>query len=283
MLLKRISMGLVMLVLSVATLVPNAQVNAQTSSATQTGRVAGFFDSDGDGVDDFTDVCCDTAPGSTVDSVGRPLGDFDNDCDVDLDDYMLFFNNFTGVLDSIGPCVGTCGDGVQQLDEACDDGVDNGSGKGFCNIDCTGIQICGDTYCDAPGETCATCPVDCGCDPNAVITMPPNDILPIDNNIDFLYDGFDAAQGLFYKDVTLQASATDYLGAALTGTSLIWTTDRSDIQPSGVTLLGTGTSLTVRLYSDRCTGVTHTITLTATDGDGNFVTVLRKIFIWTLC
>jgi hypothetical protein len=280
MLLKRISTGLVMLALSVVVFAQNTQVNAQA------GRIAGLVstDTDGDGISDSLDVCCDTQPGATVDSSGRPIGDFDEDCDVDLDDFMIFSNNFTGVVDQIGPCFGKCGDGTRQPEEACDDGGNNGSGEGFCNFSCTRIQTCGDTYCEQWTEFCTICPEDCGtCDPNAAITLPPNDILPIDNNIDFLYDGFDEALALYYKDVTLQASATDYLGTALTGTSLIWTTDRSDIQPGGITLLGTGTSLTVRLYSDRCTGVTHIITLTATDGDGNFVTVLRKIFIWNLC
>ncbi len=79
-------------------------------------------DTDGDGVDDVFDVCCNTPPGIVVDVEGRPLGDLDADCDVDLEDYVIFEselaggvdvdlsefapfqNNFTGELAEDGPC-----------------------------------------------------------------------------------------------------------------------------------------------------------------------------------
>ena len=51
-------------------------------------------DSDQDGVDDALDVCCDTPAGIAVDDDGRPVGDLDDDCDSDLDDYSLLFVNF---------------------------------------------------------------------------------------------------------------------------------------------------------------------------------------------
>lgn len=54
------------------------------------------LDSDGDGVNDEDDQCPNSAPGAIVDAVGRPKGDFDLDCDVDLDDFAVFQNNFTG-------------------------------------------------------------------------------------------------------------------------------------------------------------------------------------------
>jgi hypothetical protein len=79
-------------------------------------------DTDGDGVDDAFDVCCNTPPGIVVDVEGRPLGDLDSDCAVDLYDYVIFEselagsenvdlsdfapfqNNFTGELAEDGPC-----------------------------------------------------------------------------------------------------------------------------------------------------------------------------------
>ncbi len=53
-------------------------------------------DSDGDGVDDEVDVCCQTPTGVAVDFEGRPLGDVDRDCDVDLADYAILQNGLRG-------------------------------------------------------------------------------------------------------------------------------------------------------------------------------------------
>ena len=53
-------------------------------------------DCDGDGIFDGKDVCpCVLAPGG-VDDDGRPLGDLDGDCDVDMDDFTIMQQNFTG-------------------------------------------------------------------------------------------------------------------------------------------------------------------------------------------
>ncbi len=61
-------------------------------------------DSDGDGVEDALDVCCDTPEGILVDDQGRPLGDLDRDCDVDLSDFAALQLNFTGVLPLCPQC-----------------------------------------------------------------------------------------------------------------------------------------------------------------------------------
>ena len=53
-------------------------------------------DSDQDGVEDGLDVCCDTPSGITVDEDGRPVGDFDDDCDGDLDDFLLLHMDLGG-------------------------------------------------------------------------------------------------------------------------------------------------------------------------------------------
>jgi formylglycine-generating enzyme required for sulfatase activity len=55
-------------------------------------------DVDGDGVDDAVDVCSNTPAGTAVDAEGRPLGDIDQDCDTDLDDFALFQQGMTGPL-----------------------------------------------------------------------------------------------------------------------------------------------------------------------------------------
>lgn len=75
---------------------------------------ASAADQDQDGVDDALDVCCDTPPGIPVDGAGRPLGDIDLDCDVDLMDVALLWDSFTGPL---GPCmVDECALGTHNCD-----------------------------------------------------------------------------------------------------------------------------------------------------------------------
>lgn len=70
---------------------------------------------------------------------------------------------------------------------------------------------------------------------------------------------------MWYTDVQLTGSAVDPEDGTLSGSTLLWTTDRSDLQDAA---LGTGSSITTRLYSDVCTGVWHEITLSATDSGG---------------
>jgi len=109
-------------------------------------------DVDGDGVDDTLDTCCNTPVGVAVDSSGRPIGDLDRDCDVDLNDLALIFQNVTGPLlppdigepcDDNDPCTVDdhieCGVCVGEP-TACDDGLD-------CTAD----------FCDPggpPGQSC---------------------------------------------------------------------------------------------------------------------------------
>lgn len=69
--------------------------------ASGTGRYLGDWstcdgDPDGDGVVGCDDVCPDVSAPGGVDSVGRPLGDVDADCHVDLADYAIMERNFTG-------------------------------------------------------------------------------------------------------------------------------------------------------------------------------------------
>jgi len=61
-------------------------------------------DTDGDGVPDVADVCCATPQGIPVDAQGRPWGDIDQDCDVDLEDFKLLQASFTGPLSPPSCC-----------------------------------------------------------------------------------------------------------------------------------------------------------------------------------
>lgn len=114
--------------------------------------------------------------------------------------------------------------------------------------------------------------------PTATVTQPASDTGTSD--VAWTYDGYDEGRGQYYKDVTLMGSADDVEDGALSGAALRWTTDRDDLQDVD---LGTGSSVSVRLYSDACTGTWHEITLTATDAGGKTGTDVRRIHIWTLC
>lgn len=67
-------------------------------------NVTTALDTDGDGVDDPIDVCCNTPPGTSVDATGRPIGDLDLDCDNDLDDFAIFSGGVTGPLSDPAGC-----------------------------------------------------------------------------------------------------------------------------------------------------------------------------------
>jgi hypothetical protein len=118
-------------------------------------------------------------------------------------------------------------------------------------------------------EVCVDAP------PDVDITDPSEDVI-----LFYDEDGYDEVREQWFATVTLSGTASDPEDGPLTGSSLIWTTDRSDIQ---TTLLGTGASITVRLYSSNCEGSLHTITLTATDSYGNVRQSTVTIFIYTIC
>jgi len=98
--------------------------------------------------------------GVAVVSQGRPLGDFDGDCDTDLADFQTFLIGFSG--SSVSCCDEVC-DG---LDNNCDGQVDEGyrneaTGKydadsacGDCSTDCGDLSVGPNAYarCDATGE-----------------------------------------------------------------------------------------------------------------------------------
>lgn len=110
---------------------------------------------------------------------------------------------------------------------------------------------------------------------------PPtvNVTTPASPYVEIVYTGYDSGRGMWYADVALAGTASDPEDGALSGSALTWTTDRSALQNA---VLGHGTSLTARLYSNQCEGTLHAITLEATDGEYTRSAIVR-IWIWTLC
>jgi len=117
---------------------------------------AGIDDIDGDGVLDGSDVCCNTPQGVTVDATGRPLGDLDGDCDVDLYDFGLLAANLTGPLSPP-----TCASCFDQQRNGTESGIDCGGGicspcaagfECFSHADCES-GVCFNGFCREP--TCS--------------------------------------------------------------------------------------------------------------------------------
>jgi hypothetical protein len=73
-----------------------------------------------------------------------------------------------------------------------------------------------------------------------------------------------------FADVQLQANVSDADGP-IPDESIVWTTDRGDLQPNGE-VLATGEFGIVSLYAADCSGATHVVTLTVDDGTGHTVT-----------
>ncbi|MCB9867668.1 MAG: hypothetical protein H6816_13665 [Phycisphaerales bacterium] len=104
-------------------------------------------DIDGDGVPDGADVCCNTPLGVAVDGAGRPLGDVDFDCDVDLADFAVFAANLTGPLAPVS-CA-SCTDGNlngSETDVDCGGGTCPACSNGF---NCLAGSDCISTVCMA--------------------------------------------------------------------------------------------------------------------------------------
>jgi len=57
------------------------------------GRI--FGDDDGDGVANWYDECTNTTSGAAVDPLGRPAGDLNADCEVNLSDFAILQNGMT--------------------------------------------------------------------------------------------------------------------------------------------------------------------------------------------
>jgi hypothetical protein len=120
----------------------------------------------------------------------------------------------------------------------------------------------------------------CGAQPSLTVRWPASTDRPIPPE-DYRYgwDDFDRGSGYWYVDVRPTATAEDAEDGRLTGSAIEWVTDRTDLQPA---LLGTGEQPTLRLRG-MCTGDRHTITVRATDSDGNVRTRTFVVAGWRLC
>ena len=104
---------------------------------------------------------------------------------------------------------------------------------------------------------------------NAADVSPSVEILRPQDGTQVGDEGFDDEMQMGFADVQVLGRANDSEDGALGGDSLIWTTDRTDLQDE---FLGFGESLPLRLFTgDICSqrAGTHEITLTATDSAGN--------------
>lgn len=103
---------------------------------------------------------------------------------------------------------------------------------------------------------------------------------PTSNLESVVVGDFDDAKDMWYKDIALAGKAVDTEDGALSGAALTWKTDQTTLQDA---VLGTGETITARLYIDSCESVTHRITLTATDSSGNSSVAWREIGLYIIC
>jgi len=111
---------------------------------------ASAYDSDGDGVEDYSDVCCGTPAGTSVDQDGRPIGDLDGDCDVDLVDFAVLQDNLTGELSPCPDCY-TSADCPPNL--YCVTIIGNCQSEGTCNLRPSECPDLWDPVCGCDGVT----------------------------------------------------------------------------------------------------------------------------------
>lgn len=157
-----------------------------------------------------------------------------------------------------------------------------GTGRNISKVLALGIYTITATATDENGATDSSTTkvnvIECSNDPPTVnITTPATDSGINDN--EYVIDGYDSTRGQWYTQVTLQGNGTDTEDGTLSGSSLVWKTNRSDLQTE---ILGTGNSISVRLYSNSSGGTNHEVSLTVTDSDGNSRTLIRRINLWDL-
>ena len=113
--------------------------------------------------------------------------------------------------------------------------------------------------------------------PTVSIVTPPSDLTG-DDRVPYADYGLGSKS---YANVNLSAVADDPEDERLSGSSIVWTTDRTDLQDA---LLGEGEDIQAQLWAATCeAGAIHTITATARDSDGAEATAQRVIEIGQTC
>lgn len=112
--------------------------------------------------------------------------------------------------------------------------------------------------------------------PVVQIAKPKTDVAYGDPAYKYSDKEYDARRQRYYKDVALSAYASDVEDGLLSGSALVWTTD---FWYGKNVVVGSGMNIVVRLY-DGCGGEQYTLTVTATDRQGNVATARRSITIW---
>lgn len=118
--------------------------------AVSLAAIARGGDSDSDGVDDALDECCNTPMGVGVNDRGRPAGDLDGDCQVDLLDFSLFQSSMTGRLSSYCCSDAECDDANACTLDSCTNGACVSQpipGCGQCSIN---LPCASEVECDLP-------------------------------------------------------------------------------------------------------------------------------------
>ena len=127
-----------------------------------------------------------------------------------------------------------------------------------------------------PTNTASITPTDTATPtPTATNSPPKVYILSPTDGSSYKYDGLNQSNG-WYTNIELIGSASDAEDDVLSDSSLVWTTDRKEIQDP---FLGNGITLKTTLYSNVCSGEWHTITLTGVDSNGAAASETIRVFI----
>lgn len=111
-----------------------------------------------------------------------------------------------------------------------------------------------------------------------VSNSPPSvTIIAPANNSHHSYTVSNPSAGVWYTTIDLQAQVSDAEDDVLPDSSVLWTTNIK--APAGSPSRWSGMTVNATLYSNVCTGMWHTITLTAQDSQGAVSNAVITIFI----
>jgi hypothetical protein len=134
------------------------------------------------------------------------------------------------------------------------------------------------TATDTPTSTFTSTATNTPPSPTIAPNSPPGvEILSPGDKSQLPYGNFDRKLNLWFTDVLLEGRAADPEDDMLSGPSLVWSTDFSNANVGSA--LGEGNLVKAILYSDSCSGIWHTITLTATDSRGEKSSTVINVFV----